>query len=288
MEHDLNKYLKICIRAVTLSHEVVVEMDEKGRKTIKTDKDIVTKCDIGVREKWREYFPTCGVPIKIFTEESKYGPFPTPVGARISGVGDEIDGTFNYNRARYVFPNCSIFTILDTLEPRYIDALVTALLDHNTGNLWWAIKGQGCFFNGKRVYASNKTTLDKDTSIIIDMGPCVKPEMYLRFMNVFGNSWVRNVSSSGIHLAGVASGSYNGWDGFVCFVQKADEAVSGKLLLREGRGYMSGLPDDEPFDFFKTYQIIATGTKELNEEIQKRILPLEQSRNLAQKLREYF
>lgn len=285
MAHDIEKLKQVCIKAVKLAHEVVLELDEEGRKPVDTPKDIVTVCDLKVREKWRHYFPNCGIPIKVFSEESKLDPFPTPDGARYLGVGDEIDGTFNYHRSRFVFPNCSIFTIFDSIEPRYKDALVTAVLDHNTGNLWHAIKGQGCYFNDKRVHASDKKTLGKDTSIIIDMGPCVKLENYFRFMNVFGNSWVRNISSSGIHMAGVASGAYNGWDGFVCFGLKADEAGAGKLLLREGGGYLSGLPDDEKFDFFKTYNIVATGTRELNEEIRRELLTDEAAKTLADKVK---
>ncbi|MBR9705299.1 hypothetical protein GOV12_07840 [Candidatus Pacearchaeota archaeon] len=285
--------LLTCIGAVKIAQRTIQQLGVEGRTSVETPKDIVTVADNEVKDEWKKYIASRNVPIKVLTEESEKDPFPEPKNPQYLGIGDEIDGTFNFYRAGSIFPHCSIFTLYDSLEPKYKDAIATAVLDHNTGNMWTAKRGKGCHFikntgkktitvggltpavseqvSNERAYVSDKTTLDQDTSIIIDHGPCVTLETLIKFSKIRQNSWPRNISSAGIHFAGVASGKTNGFDGFISWGQKPEELAAGYLMVTEAGGYVYKVTDaghlipmgDELLDMKRTYKMIATGTNEL-------------------------
>lgn len=285
MEHDLDKLLGICLDAVYIAHGIVDASVEGGREAVevKGKKEDVTKADLEVMKVWKGYFAKCGIPIQVLTEESRDDPFVTLANPVYIGVGDELDGTRNWKRARGILPYCAIFTIgINSPQIKFEDALVTAVLDHRNGDLWTAVKGKGCFYNGERVHTSGKKTLDKDTLIMIDRGPCPSPEHSLRYFNLEQKCGHGNFGCAGIHMAGVASGSVSGWDGYCCMIQKPEERLSGNLLIPEAGGVVLGDPN---FNWNRTYEIIAGATTELAEEIRKEILPIEEARKLYQIMR---
>ncbi len=294
MEHDIDKLKETCIGAVEIAYMTVKSLGRVGiaKVSVPGKDDIVTKADLEVSSKWREYFAKTSIPLLVLTEESRDIPFERRNEAKYLGIGDEIDGTSNYNRSRGIFPSCAIFTIFDNLEPKFNDAIVTAVKNHLNGDLWYAVQGQGCYLNGERVYASKTKELGKDTLVIIDEGYCVDPASSLRYFMLNQKIWRKNISSAGIHMAGVASGSLSGWDGFVCFGQKPEELASGNLLIKEAGGYLidtNGVPiGPQIFNWNKTLEIIAAGTKELGESIRREILSVEQARDIYHRFRDYL
>jgi len=291
MNKETETLKQLCIDAVKYAHETVQELGETGisRVHVPGKNEVVTKADLAVLERWKELFLEHNTPLVVLTEESRDIPFEKRKGAKYLGVGDEIDGTHNFNRARGILPNCAIFTIFDTLESKFKDALVTAVLEHNSGNLWYAVKGEGCYFNGKKVNTSGITELGQDISIFIDRGPTPTPGHSLRYFNLEQKCWPRNISCAGVHLAGVASGSYSGWDGFLCMVQKPEELASGYLLIKEADGCLMDtngkLLDEERFDWNKKYEIIAAATPELGRNIRKELLSKEQASELYRRIK---
>jgi len=289
---ELQSLRNKAIDMVCIANKTIKNLGNVGiaRVRVPGKDEVVTKGDLAVSNAWRRYFDNENIPIKVLTEESRDSPFEQQSNQppKYLGVGDEIDGTFNFNRARGILPHCAIFTIFDSLNPKFSDALVTAVLEHNSGSLWNAVRGQGCFYNYQKVYTSRATNLDGNTAIMIDRGPCPSPEHVLRFFQLYQKCWPRNVSCAGVHLAGVASGSCSGWDAYTCLVQKPDELASGYLLIKEAGGYLSdvnGKPlDEENFDWNKKYQIIAAATKDLGEKIIKELLSEDQAKDLHNKL----
>jgi len=296
---------KICINAVRLSGNTIKSLGEDGRIGVRiSGKDEpVTKSDLGVSAAWKKYFEACRFPIKVLTEESRNEPFYSPPDAKYLGIGDELDGTGNNKRARGIIPSCAIFTIFDNsnlrqvegmenadgvfhnLAPKFSDAIAAAVLNHDTGDLWTASRGKGCFYDGKRVFTSKATGLGKDTYLYIDKGPCPTPELSLRVSNLERKCWPRNISCAGIHFAGVASGSYSGWDGFLSFLQKPEELAAGYLLVSEAGGVVID-PEGQDigakvFDWNKIYEIIAAATPQLSGEILKNVLSKEKASELA-------
>lgn len=295
MEHDLDQLLQICMEAVYIAHNVVAKPDVESRDTVEVEgkDEIVTKADLDVLKVWREYFGSSRVPMKVLTEESRNNPFVTLPNPVYFGVGDELDGTRNWKRAKGILPYCAIFTIgLNSQEPRFQDALATAVLNHQTGDLWTAIKGRGCAYNGKRVHTSGKSNIDDSALIIIDRGPCPDPEHSLRYFNLEQKCGQGNVGSAGIHMAGVSSGSVSGWDGYCCMIQKPEELISGNLLITEAGGCLidtSGNPiAQNSFDWNKKYEVIAGATPELAQLIRKELLSKKQAADLYARIKINF
>lgn len=291
---DTKSITTMCVYAVYLAHDIVKKIGDVGisKVSVPGKEELVTKADLAVLDGWREYFDSQSLPIAVLTEESRNAPFKDPKNPpKYLGVGDEIDGTYNFNRARGILPNCAIFTIFDSPEPRFKDALVTAVLEHNSDNVWHAIRGKGCYFNGRKVKTSGIRDLGVDTSIFIDRGPCPNPEHSLRYLNLEQKCWPRNFSCAGVHLAGVASGSYSGWDGFLCMIQKPEELASGYLLIKEAGGCLidsNGKPfDDEKFEWNRKYEIIAAATPELAHLIRNELLSQKQASDLYARIGGY-
>jgi len=75
---------------------------------------------------------------------------------------------------------------------------------------------------------------------------------------------VKDFGSSALHLAGVASGLF---DGFVNLRHKAHELAAGYLLIREAGGLLTELSgralDDLPYDFDATLGVVAAGSEPL-------------------------
>jgi fructose-1,6-bisphosphatase/inositol monophosphatase family enzyme len=290
MKSEKEQLEQVCLEVVKLAHNTIQGMGDFAVSKVHVlgKTDIVTKGDLAISEGWKNYFAKNNIPIAVYTEESRNIPFPKPNEARYLGIGDEIDGTGNFNRSRFVFPSCAIFTIFDNVKPKFQDALVTAVFEHNSGNLWYAVRDKGCYFNDKRVYVSETTELGKDTFVIVDKGPCPTPEFSMRLFNLEQKCWPKNVSSAGIHMAGVASGLTNGWDAFVGLIQKPEELASGYLLIKEAGGCVMTTEgksiDNELFDWNSTYEIITSSTKSLGEAIRNEILSKEKAGELVKRL----
>jgi myo-inositol-1(or 4)-monophosphatase len=295
MEHDIKTLTYTCIKAVEIAYSTVHDLGRTGiAKVAIPGKDLVTKADLKVSDNWREYFTKNSIPLVVLTEESRNIPFEARENARYLGIGDEIDGTSNHNRCKELLPSCAIFTIFDNLDPCFDDALVTAIKNHITGDLWYAIKGQGCYFNNTRVKTSDKKEFGNETSVIIDEGYCPDPvKSSLRFFKINQGVWRKNISSAGIHLAGVSSGSYAGWDGFISLGQKSEELASGYLLIKEARGYLIDSSGNDIgnqkilplFNQGKTLEIIAAGTKELGDLLKDNLLNIEQTEEMYNRIK---
>ena len=209
MQHNLQQLLGICEDAVKIANDILKKSGEAGRAEVYVQgkQEDVTKADLDVLNAWRNYFSNLEIPIQVLTEESRDSRFFASPDQKYLGVGDELDGTRNWKRAKGILPYCAIFTIAPiTPGTRFGDALATAVLEHNTGNLWTGIKNKGCYFNGHEVSTTGKTKLGKDTIVMIDRGPCPKPEHSLRYFSLEQKTGHGNFGCAGIHMAGVASG----------------------------------------------------------------------------------
>ena len=261
----------LCKGALNEAHEAITSLGNKGflEGDLKKKSEIVTAADLAVSQRIIDYFKRSGIPLTLFDEEAgkvKIGDNP-----ELTIVVDPVDGTMNYYRGRgIVLPYSTIITIFegDGENLKFQDALVTGIIDHPSKNIWYAAKNEGCFLNGKKVQASKQKTLEKTSSIIIDMGPAPEIKELERYSKIRNSSWVRNVSCAGTHFAWVSSGIC---DAFICGIQKSDEIGAGYLLLKESGGSLmdfEGNPiGEQSFGFGQKYQMIASGTKELGEEL---------------------
>lgn len=256
-----------CLDALEKARETLFSTID-GRQAVATTKDEpLTKGDLAISKSLKNFLLTSNIHSVITSEEA--GEIFKPKDILWAIYFDEIDGTFNYERG--ILPCTTVISTFDySPNLKFKNAVFAGVLDHTSDRLWYAEKGEGCFLNQKKIQTSKITNLGKKTSVIIDHGPCSKD--ISRFLDIYANSWVRNVSSAGFHLAGVASGNF---DAYICGIQKAHELGAGYLLIKEAGGVIidfNGNPiGEKDFDFNKTYQIIAASTLELAEKLREKI-----------------
>ena len=268
----VNENLEIlCRGALNEAHEAITSLGNKGflEGDLKKKDEIVTAADLAVSQRLIDYFKRVNIALTLFDEEA--GKVSIGNNPKFTVVVDPVDGTMNYYRGRgIVLPYSTIVTIFEgnSENLRFKDALAAGIIDHPSKNIWYAARNEGCFLNGKKIHASKQKTLEKTSSIIIDMGPAPKTEELERYSKIRNSSWVRNVSCAGTHFAWVSSGIC---DAFICGIQKSDEIGAGYLLLKESGGSLmdfEGNPiEEQNFEFGQKYQMIASGTQELGKEL---------------------
>lgn len=257
----MKRLIQVCKDALHKSHEVINTLGDGGIIEVHDEyvTDISTKGDRVISNALIKFFRERKIPAVLYSEES--GKIKLTENPKYTIVFDDIDGTDNYHRGRSILPFCTIITIFDSIKPNFEDSLVTGIIEHNSGRLWHAVRGQGCYLNGIKVTNSGKKTLDKRTLITVNH----YGERYIfEFIKIFQKAWIKDFGSAGIHLAGISSGIF---DAFISTSQKGHELGAGYLLIKESKGFLSDVKgctfDKKIYDFNANYQIIAASTKEL-------------------------
>jgi myo-inositol-1(or 4)-monophosphatase len=224
--------------------------------------DISTVGDRAVSRSLIEFYRGCGLPAILYTEES--GRLELAPNARYTIAIDDLDGTDNYFRGMNCLPFCTVITFFSSPEPTFHDALLAGILEHNSGQLWLAIRGSGCYLDGRRVMTSHRTVLDRRTLVTIDH--YASSQDILRLSRIYPRSWVKDFGSSAFHLAGTSSGLF---DAYLDTAQKAHELGAGYLLVTEAGGFIGdfqGVPLTRvQYDFGATYSVVAAASRELGE-----------------------
>ena len=227
--------------------------------------DISTKGDMAVSQSLITYFRNQNLGMVIESEESgKIKLFGGDKNLYITF--DDIDGTDNYHRGKGMLPHCSVITMFNNLCPRYNDAIVAGIIEHNTGNYWTAIKGEGTKFNGKPCFTSEeKNSLDKRTNILLDLYMTPEIEVYNELNK---KTWCKDFGSSGFHYASVSNGMFHG---FVNANSKGHENGAGYLLITEAGGKVTDFQGKDfgstQYEFNERRPLIAAANNELLEEI---------------------
>lgn|SRR3989344_906651 len=264
---------KICLDALNLARKTAYDLGESGRKPVPTKKDEpVTKSDLEISKALKKYFLNSNLNAIYVSEEA--GQMNSRENPTHAVYFDELDGTFNWQRGSLFSSSTVIaaFDYKDSSDIRFKDAVFAGVLDLNLGNLWYAERGCGSFFNNTKSHPSGRRNLGKDVFSIVDYGPCPSESEVAQLARVLESTWQHNISCAGIHLAGVASGHF---DVAVLPAQKAHELGAGYLLVKEAGRYIVDFQgkslDEQIFDFGKKYQIVAADTKELGEKVLKKI-----------------
>ncbi len=268
MTEVLDNVSKTCLEALHNARNSLKFVGEEGRASVPSTKDEpVTKSDLEISKILRRYFLHSSLNAVYCSEEA--GQINHVSNPDYFIYWDEIDGTFNFQRGG-ILPSSVVISVFNANDPlKFRDVFFAGVLDLSSGNLWYAESGKGCFFNGSKTKSFGKTTLGKNIYTVIDHGPCPKQGSNAdveKFLEVYRSTWAHNISSAGVHLAGVASGNF---DVAILPIQKAHELGAGYLLVRESGRYIADFSgnslDDQIFNFNNIYQIIAADTKELGQ-----------------------
>ena len=233
----LRELIRNCMSCLQIANSEIKRLGEAGRHVVKDARsdDISTRADITVSKAIVKYLGDKQVPAVVLTEE--LGQMKSGEKQEYTVVIDDIDGTKNYqqDRGRKMLPYCTLIAAFEGTQPKYRDALFAAVMEHNSGTVWHAVRGEGFYVNGLRQHPDeNRTTgLEKTkTALIIDhyMGtPSIMSGLY-------GTAWVKDFGSSALHYALVADGTF---DGFVSDGQKQRELAAAYLFAAEADKWIS-------------------------------------------------
>ncbi|MFH1182560.1 MAG: inositol monophosphatase family protein [Candidatus Woesearchaeota archaeon] len=256
----------ICKEALMLARSVIEEAGSSGLKEVHDAHvvDISTEADMAVSDALMRFFREKKIPAVLFSEES--GRLVLSDDPKYTITFDDIDGTDNYHRGRGILPYCTVITIFDSIELKFENAIAAGIIEHNSGRIWLASRGNGCCLDGAKVTTSGRTSLDRRALVIIDhyMGA----DNIRSLEAIYPSSWVKDFGSAAFHLAGVSSGLF---DAYISPCQKAHELGAGYLLIKEAGGYLAdwnGKPLDKlQYDFNAKYQIAAAATEKLGRQL---------------------
>jgi fructose-1,6-bisphosphatase/inositol monophosphatase family enzyme len=266
----------LCLDALVVASDAIKKTGSAG-KTEVVDGDAVntsTQADHAVSEALCRFFQQSEIPADLYSEELGKRAHISPQFL----IGwDDIDGTENWRRAQGSMPYATIIFVYKGAQPQFKDALVAVVREHISGNIWYAVKGNGCYFRPKgqrlfrRVYTSGETRLCEKTGIRIDsyaMRDSGHTKVARRLME---RAWIKDAGSSGYHIASVSNGQA---DAFVNSACKTHE-FGAYLLVTEARGFVSDWQGNSynlvPVDFNGKYPIVCAATEELGRKIVKLI-----------------
>jgi myo-inositol-1(or 4)-monophosphatase len=160
-------------------------------------------------------------------------------------ICDPLDGTTNFLHA---IPHFAINLALER------EGVVVAGVTYNpaTGDLYWAEKGKGAYFNDTRMRVAARRTLEE--SVLATGIPFLGKPGHGQFLKELHQisqrvSGVRRFGSAALDLAYVAQGRF---DGFWERELKPWDLAAGMLLVTEAGGKVSDLDGEE--------QVLAKGT----------------------------
>ncbi len=161
---------------------------------------------------------------------------PTPGEAEFCWVVDPLDGTRNFTHG---FPTiCTSIALMRGDHP-----LVGVVYEHAGGWHCSAIAGEGTRCNGRDTLVSQQPP-GSDTLIAVPSG---RNQPILPTIQTWFQKYVlRNVGSTALHMAYVASGAV---DAAVCYECKLWDIAAGTLLIREAGGRVTdwtGQPRSTP------------------------------------------
>jgi myo-inositol-1(or 4)-monophosphatase len=253
--------------ALRLSMDTLAGLDEDATREVTGGRvtDISTRGDLAVSKALIDFFKQQETGLVLLSEES--GRIELGSKPQYLVAFDDIDGTDNFFRGRDILPYCTVIALFEGARPRYRDVLAAGIVEHRSKTVWMAERGKGALVSspgrGARVAASSRRrSLDRRSLVVVDQYSA--KERAGELAGLARSAWLKDFGSSALHLAGVASGLF---DGYVNLRQKAHELAAGYLLIKESGGLVCDMEgrslDEEPYEFEATRGIVAAGSPEL-------------------------
>lgn len=274
----LSAVLIDALRAATEVHnqlgeagEELIEKNQFGETALRAD----IACEAAVIETLRQQ----DIPIRVISEE--HGQVVIGDRPRFLGVLDGLDGTGVYKAERGKGRYGTMFGIFEGTDPTYDDYLVSGIMEHSTGRLFMAVKGQGAFVIENDVstpiHTSGKTELDSQFVFWADTAYGITNKTFTEKARPFKPFWRPYTAGSlAVHHVDVASGEAD--LAFECTRKGVlEEAVSYGLITESGGAIcdVSGesLGDKKYLQFGQETQIplIIAATPELAQAVAKHL-----------------
>ncbi len=243
---DWNEYLALAKKTARDAGEMLRKKFNKDIKvSYKGSVNLVTNCDREAQNiiynGIREHFPQHDFLAEEGLDKEK--------GNKYRWIIDPLDGTTNYAHG---YP---IFCISIALEWNR-EIILGVVFDPMREEMFWAIKGNGAFLNGKRIKISTVKELDRSllsTGFPYDIRTSEINNInnFVRVIKVA--QAVRRDGSAALNLCYVASGRF---DGFWELKLYPWDVAAGSLILSEAGGKVSDFKNGK-FNIFEK-EILAT------------------------------
>ncbi|MBU0718861.1 MAG: inositol monophosphatase [Planctomycetes bacterium] len=219
--------LTLATRLATEAGDIARERFGHTRSQMKADASLVTDADQAIQARILSTIAECCPDHGVVAEEMISHPqvHADRTTARYCWVIDPLDGTRNYAQGFPIFSTS--IAVLDRGRP-----VVAVVAGHSLGQLYTATIGTGATLNGQPIQAHDPE-VGRDLLLAI---PTSKDPLAV----YVAHAWtaqrgfiVRNLGSTALHLAMVASGALNGAFSKRC---KIWDLAAGLLLVTEAGG----------------------------------------------------
>ncbi len=223
VEDMLNLAVGLAQQAATLS----LPRSGRARTGRKSDGSVVTETDHLIQERiidsvTRRY-PEHAFVAEETSDRAESG--PDPASSRYCWVIDPLDGTRNFVAGFPCF--CTSIAVLERGRP-----VVAVVFEHNLGQLYTATAGSGATLNSRPIQVREPSS---STDILLGV-PSSKDPLTQQVLRAWAGTRgfvLRNVGSTALHLAMVASGVLAG---AFCKQCKIWDIAAGALLVAEAGG----------------------------------------------------
>ena len=182
-------------------------------------------------------------------------------------IMDAIDGSANAVRGVPFFC-CSLAFATENKISSITDGVVT---DLTNGDMYWASKGKGAFWNGKKIRVNEKEAIYRIVGVNISGS---EPELVQRLQPIFkSHNHIRHLGANALEMALFARGLI---DIFIDLRDKIriQDMAAGYLLIKEAGGMMLN-ENLEPLDSDLSYEtrlsFIAASNKKILDDIMSQI-----------------
>lgn len=234
--------MEIDFKLIDLIIKKVKEIYEKSKKitdiniTNKEGNDIVTTIDLYMENEIinfiKEIFPNHS----IYSEECG----ESPKESEYEWFIDPIDGTINFA--------CGIPLFSTSIALKKNDEIILGIIfDYNQNEVYYALKGNGAYCNGKKISVSNNTQL-KDSVISFCLTSHynqnhIDDVLYAEKQLADKVRGLRLIVTAAIELCWIASGKTDGM--FNVKPSIGLSSAAGKLLVKEAGGMISNIYGEE-------------------------------------------
>lgn len=233
--NDIKNYLEFAIKAgKKAGKEILYLTADKNKINVKEKglQDFVTNIDLASENIILKYLQSVTPEFKFYCEESGES---GPVNADYTWIIDPVDGTTN------LMKGLPLYCISIALKER--DQLVAGVVyQPATDYIFYASKGNGAFFNDKRIRVNNQQNLE---NALLTSHFLRKPAF---IESIFAKGCiVRDIGSTALELAYIGAGIID-LKLWTFDNQPLWDTAAGEVILKEAGGIMIDLLSGEPRD----------------------------------------
>jgi len=279
---DIEKLAELGIEALQRAHQDHNQLGEEGKKSKRKNAfgEIALKADIQCEEAILDFLREKEFPAIVHSEEHGEVTLKEP---KFTAMLDGLDGSVAYRKGEGRYS--TMFGIFEGTDPTYNDYIFCGVMEHTTGNLYFAIKGEGSFVieNGERTPIKTSPVNGKHKDLLANARFYVDIEfdnvtgtriIQDNFLSKLPGFNIKSELSSAAHWTDLASGEA---DVVLECARKGNlELAVGYGLVTEAGGVVVGLNNvsigDKKYNLWgqgrKNYvPFIAAATPELAREV---------------------